>query len=223
MTPVRPPSALTSAISWRAEGIKYRKNEVFLDVIESINLLVSSTGTILRSEVLGQVRVKSHLSGMPELRLGLNDKILFDATTAGGGGGSGGSSGSARSGKAVELEDVRFHQCVRLNKFESDRTISFIPPDGEFELMTYRVSLGAASLSGGGRMNEQQQQYQQQSSSDPSSSSDRQPPPIWVTCTIERWSASRVEYVLKVRIYHIHIYIYVYECECDHNDLDMFA
>jgi AP-2 complex subunit mu-1 len=37
---------------------------------------------------------------------------------------------------AVELDDCRFHQCVRLNEFDSTRTISFIPPDGEFELMT---------------------------------------------------------------------------------------
>lgn len=39
-----------------------------------------------------------------------------------------------------ELEDVKFHQCVRLSKFESERTISFIPPDGEFELMSYRLT-----------------------------------------------------------------------------------
>lgn len=32
--------AVTNAVSWRSEGIKYRKNEVFLDVIESVNLLV---------------------------------------------------------------------------------------------------------------------------------------------------------------------------------------
>jgi len=31
-------------------------------------------------------------------------------------------------------------QCVRLARFENDRTISFIPPDGEFDLMTYRLS-----------------------------------------------------------------------------------
>ena len=38
------------------------------------------------------------------------------------------------------MEDVKFHQCVRLSRFENDRTISFIPPDGEFELMSYRLS-----------------------------------------------------------------------------------
>lgn len=37
----RPPMAVTNAVSWRSEGIRYRKNEVFLDVVESINLLVS--------------------------------------------------------------------------------------------------------------------------------------------------------------------------------------
>lgn len=43
-------------------------------------------------------------------------------------------------GKSIEMEDVKFHQCVRLSKFENDRTISFIPPDGEFDLMTYRLN-----------------------------------------------------------------------------------
>lgn len=48
---------------------------------------------------------------------------------------------SALSGpepSAVELDDCQFHQCVKLGKFDNDRTISFIPPDGEFELMRYR-------------------------------------------------------------------------------------
>jgi len=34
--------AVTNAVSWRSEGIKYKKNEIFLDVIESVNLLVSA-------------------------------------------------------------------------------------------------------------------------------------------------------------------------------------
>ena len=38
------------------------------------------------------------------------------------------------------MEDIKFHQCVRLARFENDRTISFIPPDGEFTLMTYRLN-----------------------------------------------------------------------------------
>jgi len=38
------------------------------------------------------------------------------------------------------MEDVKFHQCVRLGRFEHDRTISFVPPDGAFELMSYRLN-----------------------------------------------------------------------------------
>lgn len=124
----RPPIAVTNAVSWRSEGIRYRKNEVFLDVVESLNLLVSSSGNVLRSEILGAIKMKCYLSGMPELRLGLNDKAMFETT------------GRATRGKAVEMEDVKFHQCVRLSRFENDRTISFIPPDGEFELMSYRLN-----------------------------------------------------------------------------------
>lgn len=44
------------------------------------------------------------------------------------------------------MEDVNFHQCVKLSRFESDRTISFIPPDGEFELMSYRLNTNVKPL-----------------------------------------------------------------------------
>ncbi|VDO34332.1 unnamed protein product [Brugia timori] len=107
--------------------MKYRKNEVFLDVIESVNMLVNASGSVLRSEIVGTIKMRVLLSGMPELRLGLNDKVLFQTYSRG-------------RGKAVELEDVKFHQCVRLSRFENDRTISFVPPDGEFELMNYRLT-----------------------------------------------------------------------------------
>lgn len=128
-TTPRPPVAVTNAVSWRSEGIKHRKNEIFLDVIERLNLLVSSNGAVLNSEIVGAIKMKSFLSGMPELKLGLNDKLMFEATGR-----------PMTRGKAVELEDIKFHQCVRLARFENDRTISFIPPDGEFDLMTYRLS-----------------------------------------------------------------------------------
>lgn len=94
------PITVTNAVSWRSEGIRYRKNEVFLDVIESVNLLVrglsswntcafidlrwlrqvNSNGAVVRSEILGSVKMKCYLSGMPELRLGLNDKAMFEST-----------------------------------------------------------------------------------------------------------------------------------------------
>ncbi|KAK9916309.1 hypothetical protein WJX75_001084 [Coccomyxa subellipsoidea] len=130
----RPPMAVTNAVSWRSEGIRYKKNEVFLDVVESVNLLVNSNGTVVRSEVMGALKMRTFLSGMPECKLGLNDKVLFEAQGRGG------------KNKSVEMEDIKFHQCVRLARFENDRTISFIPPDGAFDLMTYRLSQNVRPL-----------------------------------------------------------------------------
>jgi len=130
----KPPAQLTMAVSWRPADIKHRKNEIFLDVIEKLNILVASNGSVLRSEVVGSIKAKSFLSGMPELKLGLNDKVLMEQ------------SGRSNRGQAVEMEDVRFHQCVRLSNFERDRTISFIPPDGEFELMSYRQNTDVRPL-----------------------------------------------------------------------------
>mmetsp|Transcript_57080 Transcript_57080/g.121295 ORF Transcript_57080/g.121295 Transcript_57080/m.121295 type:complete len:430 (-) Transcript_57080:51-1340(-) len=119
----------TGVCSWRAEGIKYRKNEVYIDVVENVNILVSAKRERLRADVSGQIVVKSQLSGMPECKFGMNDKLVMSR---------GGDRGNADKG--IALDDYRFHQCVRLSKFDVDREITFIPPDGVFELMTYRIT-----------------------------------------------------------------------------------
>jgi AP-1 complex subunit mu len=152
-------SAAASSVSWRSEGIKYKKNEIFLDIVEKLNLMVASNGTVLRSEILGSLKMKSFLSGMPECKLGLNDKVLLEQQQHQHQPGKVGPSKKQFSlifilsfslagvTKTIELEDIRFHQCVKLTKFDSDRMITFIPPDGEFELMTYRVQVPSNSPS----------------------------------------------------------------------------
>ena len=55
--------------------------QVFLDVVESVNLLVNSNGTVVRSEVVGALKMRTYLSGMPECKLGLNDKVHVDFVT----------------------------------------------------------------------------------------------------------------------------------------------
>lgn len=119
------PSAVTGAVGWRPQGIVHKKNEVFLDVIESVHMVIATNGSVLRSEIQGTVHMNVLLTGMPELKLGLNDRLQLQ--------------GRATRGRTVELEDVKFHQCVRLGRFEADRQINFVPPDGEFDLMSYRM------------------------------------------------------------------------------------
>ena len=91
------PTAVSNVVSWRPEGIKHNKNEVFLDVIERLNILVSASGNVVRSEILGRIHMRSFLSGMPELKLGLNDKVLFEMQNR------------TTKGKLIEMEDIKFH------------------------------------------------------------------------------------------------------------------
>lgn len=56
-------SQVTGQIGWRREGIKYRRNELFLDVLEYVNLLMSPQGQVLSAHVAGKVVMKSYLSG----------------------------------------------------------------------------------------------------------------------------------------------------------------
>lgn len=51
--------------------------QVFLDCIEQFNLMVNSKGSIVHSELKGTLQMKAYLSGMPECKLGLNDKTMF--------------------------------------------------------------------------------------------------------------------------------------------------
>ncbi|KDQ61224.1 hypothetical protein JAAARDRAFT_152340 [Jaapia argillacea MUCL 33604] len=116
----------TGVTSWRRQDVKYKKNEAFVDVVETVNLSMSAKGTVLRADVDGHILMRAYLSGTPECKFGLNDKLVIDKNDMTG------------ASDAVELDDCRFHQCVKLNEFDASRTISFVPPDGEFELMKYR-------------------------------------------------------------------------------------
>jgi len=114
----------TGAISWRNQNIKYKQNEVYIDVVEEFSALVNNDGNVLKQEVTGKVKFNCKMSGMPECKFGLNDKLAE----------------ANGRGDQVALEDFKFNQCVRLSNFDRDRTITFIPPDGIFELCSYRIT-----------------------------------------------------------------------------------
>ncbi|KAL7070332.1 hypothetical protein ACQ4LE_010492 [Meloidogyne hapla] len=105
-------SHVTGQIRWRREGIKYRRNDLFLDVIEYVNLLMSQQGQVFSTHVAGKVAMKSYLSGMPECKFGINDKLTIE------GKGRAGSEEPNKSNRSsVAIDDCQFHQCVKLTKF----------------------------------------------------------------------------------------------------------
>jgi AP-3 complex subunit mu len=104
-----------SVIPWRRGGnVKYLQNEIFFDLTEEIDALYDGNGTLVSSDVRGTITCNCHLSGVPDLTLMLTN--------------------------TGAIEDCSFHPCVRYSRWEREQVVSFVPPDGPFTLMTYRLS-----------------------------------------------------------------------------------
>jgi len=106
------PNGTLSQTPWRRQGVKYTSNEIFLDLIEEIDAIVESNGSVIGAKVSGSVMVECRLSGDPDLLLKFHNPNIMD--------------------------DVSFHPCVRIARYEREGVISFVPPDGKFKLLEYR-------------------------------------------------------------------------------------
>ncbi|KAM1160161.1 hypothetical protein ACFX19_033810 [Malus domestica] len=107
------PGATSSSIPWRTTNLKYANNEVYVDLVEEMDAIINRDGVLVKCEIYGEVQVNSHLSGVPDLTLSFANPAVLD--------------------------DVRFHPCVRFRPWEAHQILSFVPPDGQFKLMSYRV------------------------------------------------------------------------------------
>ncbi|NXF12294.1 AP3M2 protein, partial [Smithornis capensis] len=108
------PTGQLSVVPWRRTGVKYTNNEAYFDVIEEIDAIIDKSGSTITAEIQGVIDACVKLTGMPDLTLSFMNPRLLD--------------------------DVSFHPCVRFKRWESERILSFIPPDGNFRLLSYHVS-----------------------------------------------------------------------------------
>lgn len=102
---------------WRRAGVKHHPNEIYIDIVEEIDAIVDVSGNIISFDVAGSVEVQSNLSGIPDLLLTFKDPGI--------------------------INDCSFHPCVRYSRYEMDKVVSFVPPDGAFQLMRYRIKPSA--------------------------------------------------------------------------------
>lgn len=107
------PGATASCVPWRTTDVKYANNEVYVDLVEEMDAIINRDGVLVKCEIYGEVQVNCLLSGLPDLSLSFANPSI--------------------------LNDVRFHPCVRFRPWESHQILSFVPPDGQFKLMSYRV------------------------------------------------------------------------------------
>ncbi|KAI9849804.1 MAG: hypothetical protein M1837_000016 [Sclerophora amabilis] len=110
-------------LPWRRANVRHTSNELYVDILESLSVMIAPSGRPLSAIANGSIAFTSRISGVPDL--------LLTLTTP---------SGKAGVDRAIELPV--FHPCVRLARWRSNPgELSFVPPDGRFVLAGYEVDL----------------------------------------------------------------------------------
>ncbi|KAI4149182.1 MAG: hypothetical protein LQ340_004753, partial [Diploschistes diacapsis] len=116
-----PSSAL--AIPWRRANVKHTSNELYVDILETLSVILAPSGRPLSAIANGSILFTAKISGVPDLLLNLTVP-----------------SGRHTLSRVIELPT--FHPCVRLARWkERPGELSFVPPDGKFLLAGYEVNL----------------------------------------------------------------------------------
>ncbi|CAD7944929.1 unnamed protein product [Amoebophrya sp. A120] len=97
---------------WRKADAIYTTNEIYVDTVERADMILDENGLIIAGGIVGEMLATSKLSGaQPEVAISLKEPQV--------------------------LENASFHPCVKLPKFDRDKVLQFVPPDGQFQLASY--------------------------------------------------------------------------------------
>ncbi|KAK1939631.1 putative clathrin coat assembly protein [Babesia divergens] len=125
------PKTVPSTVSQRPLAAKHsRSSEIFVDVLEKMSVVLGSNDTYKSMTIEGQIQIKSFLQGHPPVRIALNEGLIINNRRA-------------KTTSAPVLDFCSFHQSVATSDFEKSRILAITPPEGEFTLMSYRISGGA--------------------------------------------------------------------------------
>ncbi|XP_046578473.1 AP-4 complex subunit mu-1-like [Haliotis rubra] len=121
---VVPFSAANKPVIRSQADMENRRNEVFVDVVERLTAVVDSSGVVSRMEINGSVNMKNFLIGSPLIKIALNDDLVVHQE------------GQLKGlGQNVQLDRCHFHQCVKLDEFDSNRILRNV-----FSIMTYSAN-----------------------------------------------------------------------------------
>jgi hypothetical protein len=114
------PTPSTSPVPWRRANVRHTSNEMYVDIVETLQVTIAPSGRPLSAIANGTIAFTAKVSGVPDLILQLN----------------------CPGGIANTVALPAFHPCVRLNRWkERPGDLSFVPPDGRFVLAGYEVDL----------------------------------------------------------------------------------
>lgn len=111
-----PDNLVSWPVSWRKALVKHHKEEIFVDVIEKVRYM----STTSKSEVQGSINLISNLSGLPTIKINMSN--------------------------TSKLQFPRVHKAVTLNSGSHSNTLQLIPPDGLSQIMEYKSTFNAHHL-----------------------------------------------------------------------------
>lgn len=114
-------TSLASPVPWRRPNSKYAKNEVYLDIVETMDGIVNASGAALSLDVHGTLECSALLSGIPELVVKLSHPTM--------------------------VEYPAWHKCIQQRDWHENRILRFIPPDGDSRLGEFRIKSAATAKS----------------------------------------------------------------------------
>ena len=111
------------------------RDEIFVDVVEKVNVTFSAAGHVVAQDVDGAIRVRNFLHGEPRIRVALSEDLVIGGRF----GESSVVSGSGGDYATCFLDDCNFHECADFSSFDAERVLNVdVAPRGEFALMNYR-------------------------------------------------------------------------------------
>lgn len=124
---IKSTNTLPSSASQKPIQINDKKNEIFIDIVEKINLMMNSNSEIIYSYIDGMIQIKSYLMGTPYIKIALNDDLYIKNI-------------HKDNSNNIIIDDCNFNHLVNLSEFEKDKILSLYQPDGECVLMNYRIN-----------------------------------------------------------------------------------
>lgn len=101
------------------------QNDIFVNIIEKVNVLFNRAGNIIDSGIIGCIKMKSYLHNHPMFEVVFGDNISI------------GIKNNIQS--VLNIGNYNFHHRVLSKEFESKRILQLSLPEGEFTLMNYCI------------------------------------------------------------------------------------
>lgn len=102
-------------------------NEIFLIINEKLSMTMTAQNQVLQSTISGLCQIKSFLQGVPSCSLQIDPQCFFVSR-------------NQPKNLMLKYDDITFAPYAVTTSFDSDRSISFTPPEGTSLLFTYRTA-----------------------------------------------------------------------------------